>query len=148
MIEEKYIDQIFDRADIVDVVGEFVSLKKKGIHYKACCPFHSEKTPSFVVTPGRGTWHCFGSCNRGGNVVSFLMEHESMTYPEALRWLAKKYHIEIEEVQLTPQQQQARMKRESMWIANEKAAEFFLACINEPEGKNAMSYAVSRWGEE
>ena len=148
MIEEKYIEQILDRADIVDVVGEFVTLTKKGSHYKACCPFHNEKTPSFVVTPARGTWHCFGSCNKGGNAVSFLMEHESMTFPEALRWLAKKYHIEIEEVQLTPQQQQARLKRESMWIANEKAAEYFLACIQKPEGKNAMSYAVSRWGEE
>ena len=73
MIEEKYIEPIFDRADIVDVVGEFVSLKKKGIHYKACCPFHNEKTPSFVVTPARGTWHRFGSCNKGGNAVSFLM---------------------------------------------------------------------------
>ena len=79
MIEEKYIEQILDRADIVDVVGEFVTLKKAGSHFKACCPFHSEKMPSFVVTPARGTWHCFGSCNKGGNAVGFLMEHESMS---------------------------------------------------------------------
>lgn len=148
MIEEKYIEQILDRADIVDVVGEFVTLTKKGSHYKACCPFHSEKTPSFVVTPARGTWHCFGSCNKGGNAISFLMEHESMNFPEALRWLAKKYHIEIEEVQLTPEQERSRMKKEAMWIANEKAAEFFVECIHSAEGKNALSYAVSRWGEE
>ncbi len=148
MIEEKYIEQILDRADIVDVVGEFVTLTKKGSHYKACCPFHSENTPSFVVTPARGTWHCFGSCNKGGNAISFLMEHESMTFPEALRWLAKKYHIEIEEVQLTPEQERFRMKKEAMWIANEKAAEFFVECIHSAEGKNALSYAVSRWGEE
>ena len=148
MIEEKYIEQILDRADIVDVVGEFVTLTKKGSHYKACCPFHSEKTPSFVVTPARGTWNCFGSCNKGGNAISFLMEHESMNFPEALRWLAKKYHIEIEEVQLTPEQERSRMKKEAMWIANEKAAEFFVECIHSAEGKNALSYAVSRWGEE
>ena len=148
MIEEKYIEQILDRADIVDVVGEFVTLKKAGSHFKACCPFHSEKTPSFVVTPARGTWHCFGSCNKGGNAVGFLMEHESMSYPEALRWLAKKYHIEIEEVQLTPEQEQSRMKKESMLIANEHAAKYFQECIRSEEGKNAWSYAASRWNEE
>ena len=97
MIDEKYIEQILDRADIVEVIGEFVTLKKKGTRHQACCPLHGEKTPSFMVNPARSDWHCYG-CGKGGNVVTFLMEHESMSYPEALRWLAKKYHIEIEEV--------------------------------------------------
>lgn len=147
MIEEKYIEQILDRADIVEVIGEFVTLKKRGTRHQACCPLHGEKTPSFMVNPARSDWHCYG-CGKGGNVITFLMEHESMTYPEALRWLAKKYHIEIEEVQLTPAQQQARMKKESMLIANEHVAEYFQECIRSKEGKNAWSYAVSRWSEE
>lgn len=79
MIDERIIEQILDRADIVDVISGYVELKKKGVNYAACCPFHKEKTPSFMVNPARGTWHCFG-CGKGGNTIGFLMEHETMTF--------------------------------------------------------------------
>ena len=100
MIDKATIDKIMDAANIVDVVSDFVSLRKAGVNYKGLCPFHDEKTPSFVVSPAKGYCHCF-SCGKGGNPVGFIMEHEQMTYPEALRWLANKYHIEIEEKELT-----------------------------------------------
>ena len=126
MIDEKYIEQVLDRADIVDVIGGYVELKRRGSNYEACCPIHQEKTPSFKVNPVRGIWHCFG-CHKGGNVISFIMEHEAMSYPEAIYLLAKKYGIEIEEEQQpSPEQQRARMKRESMFIINAKCAEFFV----------------------
>ena len=104
MIDERIIEQILDRADIVDVISGYVDLKKKGVNYQACCPFHKEKTPSFFVSPARGTWHCFG-CGKGGNAVGFLMEHETMSYPEAVRHLGKKYGITVEEERLTPEQE-------------------------------------------
>lgn len=147
MIDEKYIEQILDRADIVDVVGGFVELKKRGSRYEACCPFHGEKTPSFMVNPARSSWHCFG-CGKGGNAISFIMEHETLSYPEAILRLAKKYGIQVEEEQQTPEQQQARMKREAMMIANGRCADYFVTCIHKPENKNALDYALSRWGEE
>lgn len=147
MIDDKYIEQILDRADVVDVVGGFIELKKRGSRYEACCPFHGEKTPSFMVNPARSSWHCFG-CGKGGNVISFIMDHETLSFPEALHWLAKKYGIQIEEERLTPEQQQARLKREAMMIANEQCAEYFVSCIHQPEGKNALDYATCRWGEE
>ena len=121
MIDERIIEQILDRADIVDVISGYVDLKKKGVNYQACCPFHKEKTPSFFVSPARGTWHCFG-CGKGGNAVGFLMEHETMSYPEAVRHLGKKYGITVEEERLTPEQEQARMKRESMFVINQRCA--------------------------
>src|SRR5574344_1178264 len=96
MIGEKVIDDILSRADIVDVVSEFVDLKHKGINYQACCPFHSEKTPSFFVNRERGTWHCFGSCDTGGNVISFVQKIKGYSFPEAVNWLAKKYSIYID----------------------------------------------------
>ena len=111
MIDHATIERIKDAANIVEVVSEFVTLRKSGSNYKGLCPFHDEKTPSFYVSPARGTCHCFG-CGKGGNPVGFIMEHEQMTYPEALRWLARKYHIEIKE-------------RESMFIVNEWAASYF-----------------------
>ncbi|MBP5731568.1 MAG: DNA primase, partial [Bacteroidaceae bacterium] len=90
MIDRKTIDQVYQATDIVDVVSDFVSLRKAGVNYKGLCPFHDEKTPSFVVSPARGTCHCFG-CGKGGNAINFLMELNNMTYPEAIRWLARKY---------------------------------------------------------
>ena len=100
MIDERIIEQILDRADIVDVISGFVELRKKGANYTTCCPFHQEKTPSFMVNPARNSWHCFG-CGKGGNAVGFLMEHETMTFPEAVRVLGKRYGIEVEETELT-----------------------------------------------
>ena len=92
MIDRVTIDKIMDATNIVDVVSEFVTLKKTGVNYKGLCPFHDDKTPSFIVSPAKGICHCF-ACGKGGNAVNFLMEHEQMTYPDALRWLAKKYNI-------------------------------------------------------
>ncbi|MBF1587052.1 MAG: DNA primase, partial [Prevotella sp.] len=115
---------IKDAANIVDVVSEFVTLRKSGSNYKGLCPFHNEKTPSFIVSPARGTCHCFG-CGRGGNPIGFIMEHEQVTYPEALRWLAKKYHIEIRERELSDEERKEQSLRESMFIVNEWAATYF-----------------------
>lgn len=113
-----------EAANIVDVVSEFVTLRKSGANYKGLCPFHEEKTPSFHVSPARGICHCFG-CGKGGNAVSFIMEHEQMTYPEALRWLAAKYHIEIHERELSDEEKKEQSERESMFIVNEWASGYF-----------------------
>ena len=124
MIDRATVEKIKDAANIVDVVSEFVSLRKRGANYTGLCPFHNEKTPSFFVSPARGTCHCFG-CGKGGNAVTFIMEHEQMTYPEALRWLANKYHIEIQERELTDEERREQSERESMFIINEWAAKYF-----------------------
>ena len=124
MIDRATVDKIMDAANIVDVVSEFVTLRKSGANYKGLCPFHNERTPSFYVSPARGICKCF-SCGKGGNPVGFIMEHEQMTYPEALRWLAKKYNIEIKERELTNEEREAESKRESMFIVNEWAADYF-----------------------
>ena len=124
MIDRATVDKIMDAANIVDVVSEFVTLRKSGASYKGLCPFHNERTPSFYVSPARGICKCF-SCGKGGNPVGFIMEHEQMTYPEALRWLAKKYNIEIKERELTNEEREAESKRESMFIVNEWAADYF-----------------------
>ena len=124
MIDRRTIDRILDAANIVDVVSEFVTLRKSGMNYKGLCPFHDDTTPSFYVSPSRNICKCF-SCGKGGTPVSFIMEHEQMTYPEALRWLAAKYHIEIHERELTSEEQQAESERESMYIVNEWAAGYF-----------------------
>lgn len=113
-----------DAANIVDVVSEFVTLRKAGVNYKGLCPFHNEKTPSFVVSPSKGYCHCF-SCGKGGNAVGFIMEHEQMTYPEALRWLAKKYNIEIHERELTDEEKREESERESLFIVNDWALRYF-----------------------
>lgn len=123
-IDKQTIEKIKDAANIVDVVSEFVTLRKSGSNYKGLCPFHNEKTPSFIVSPARGTCHCFG-CGRGGNPIGFIMEHEQVTYPEALRWLAKKYHIEIRERELSDEERKEQSLRESMFIINEWAATYF-----------------------
>lgn len=146
MIDERIIEQILDRADIVDVIGGYVELKKKGANYAACCPLHKEKTPSFMVNPARGTWHCFG-CGKGGNVIGFLMDHDTLTFPEAVRALGKRYGIEVEETKLTPEQEQKRMKRESMYVINQRCAEHFRANLLDPANKVAADYVKGRWGE-
>lgn len=147
MIDDRIIEQVLDRADIVDVISSYVELKKKGSNYQACCPLHQEKTPSFVVSPARGTWHCFG-CGKGGNVFSFLMEHESMNFPEAVHTIGKRYGITVEEERLTPEQEQARMKRESMFVINQRCAEHFRKNLFNPDNKTAAEYVKGRWGLE
>ena len=124
MIDRATVDRIKDAANIVEVVSEFVTLHKSGVNYKGLCPFHNEKTPSFFVSPTRGTCHCFG-CGKGGTPINFIMEHEQMTYIEALRWLANKYHIEIHERELSNEEKEEESKRESMFIVNEWAAGYF-----------------------
>ena len=124
MIDRLTIERIKDRADIVDVVSEFVSLKKVGVNYRGLCPFHNDHTPSFYVSPTRRTCHCF-VCGEGGDSVGFIMKHEQLTYPDALRWLANRYHIQIEERELTEQQRKEQTDREAMFIMNEWAAKYF-----------------------
>ncbi|MCM1079795.1 MAG: DNA primase [Bacteroidales bacterium] len=124
MIDRITTAKILEAADIVDVVSEFVTLRKAGANYKGLCPFHDDKTPSFSVSPSRNYCHCF-SCGKGGTPVGFIMEHEQMTYPEALRWLAKKYHIEIKERELSNEEKQQESERESMFIVNEWAAKYY-----------------------
>lgn len=145
MIDRATIDKIMDAANIVDVVSEFVSLRKSGANYKGLCPFHNEKTPSFYVSPARGICKCF-SCGKGGNAVNFIMEHEQMTYPESLRWLANKYHIEIHERELSDDEKREQNERESMFIVNEWAASYFHdILLNNVDGRAiGMQYFRSR----
>src|SRR5574344_3021629 len=110
MIDQAIIDRILDAADIVQVVSEFVTLRKRGVNYVGLCPFHNEKTPSFTVSPSKRLCKCF-SCGKGGNVVHFLMLHEQMTYVEALKWLGQKYGIEIHEKELTPEEEENQSLR-------------------------------------
>ncbi|MBR1839088.1 MAG: DNA primase [Prevotella sp.] len=124
MIDRLTIERIKERADIVDVVSEFVSLKKVGVNYRGLCPFHNDHTPSFYVSPARRTCHCF-VCGEGGDSVGFIMKHEQLTYPDALRWLARRYNITIEEKELTEEQKKEQTDRESMYIVNEWAAQYF-----------------------
>ena len=145
MIDKATIDKIMDAANIVDVVSEFVSLRKAGVNYKGLCPFHDEKTPSFVVSPSKGYCHCF-SCGKGGNAVGFIMEHEQMTYPEALRWLAKKYNIEIHERELTDDEKREESERESLFIVNDWALHYFQDSLFNTQAGQAigMQYFRSR----
>ena len=124
MIDRATVDKIMEATDIVDVVGEFVNLRKAGVNYKGLCPFHDDKTPSFMVSPARQICKCF-ACGEGGNAVNFLMKHEQITYPEALRWLAKKYNIEIQERELTDDEKREQSERESMFVVNEWACQYF-----------------------
>lgn len=136
MIDKATVDRIYAAANIVDVISDFVTLKKKGVNYQACCPFHNEKTPSFVVSPSKGVFKCFG-CGKGGNAVTFVMEHENMTYPEALKYVAKKYGIEVNEHELLPEEQQRNDDRESMMVVSSYAADYFVRMLHEtPEGQN------------
>ena len=145
MIDRATVERIKDAANIVEVVSEFVTLRRSGANYKGLCPFHNEKTPSFYVSPARGTCHCFG-CGKGGNPISFIMEHEQMTYPEALRWLAQKYHIEIRERELTDEEKREQSERESMFIVNEWVANYFSSLLYDDRDGIAlgMQYFRSR----
>ena len=134
MIDRATIDKIMDATNIVDVVGEFVTLRKAGVNYKGLCPFHDDKTPSFMVSPSKQICKCF-ACGEGGTAINFLMKHEQITYPEALRWLAKKYNIEIEERELTDEEKKEQSDRESMFIVNEWALQYFQDILkNDPDG--------------
>jgi DNA primase len=134
MIDRATIDKIMDATNIVDVVGEFVTLRKAGVNYKGLCPFHDDTTPSFMVSPSKQICHCF-ACGEGGNAVNFLMKHEQITYPEALRWLAKKYNIEIQEKELTEEEKKEQSDRESMFVVNDWAMKYFQDILkNDPDG--------------
>mgnify|MGYP001630107233 FL=1 len=145
MIPKAIIEKVLDATHIEEVVGEFLSLQKRGVIYRALCPFHQEKTPSFTVTPNRCMFYCFG-CHKGGNAITFLMEHENMTYPEAVKWLGRKYGIEVEEREETIDEKQQRLKRESLLIVNATVhkhyREVFLLY------KPAQDYAYRRWGQK
>ena len=134
MIDRATVDKIMDATNIVDVVGEFVTLRKAGVNYKGLCPFHDDTTPSFMVSPTKQICKCF-ACGEGGTAINFLMKHEQITYPEALRWLAKKYNIEIQEKELTDEERQQQSDRESMFIVNEWAKTYFQEILkNDPDG--------------
>ena len=132
MIDRETVDRIYAAADIVEVVSDFVTLKKKGANYQACCPFHSERTPSFIVSPAKGLFKCFG-CGKGGNAVTFVMEHEKMTYAEALKYVAKKYGIEVREKELTPEEARRNDDRESMMVVNSWAADYFQHVLHDTD---------------
>ena len=145
MIDRPTIDRIMDATKIEEVVSEFVTLKKRGVNYIGLCPFHNDSHPSFSVSPTRGICHCF-TCGKGGNAINFLMELEQMTYPDALRWLAKKYHIEIKERELSSEEKQKESERESMFIVNEWAAKYYQDILqNDVDGRAiGMQYFRSR----
>lgn len=145
MIPKQTIDEIFEAAIIEEVVGEFVPLKKRGANFLGNCPFHDEKTPSFTVSPAKGIYKCFG-CGKAGNSINFIMEHEHYSYPEALRFLANKYNIEVEEEELTNEQKEAANERESLYIVSDYAAKYFQKQLLESdEGKAiGLSYFIER----
>lgn len=135
LIDRETIERILDSAKIEEVVGEFVTLKKRGVNLIGLCPFHNEKTPSFTVSPAKNLCKCFG-CGKGGNPVHFIMEHEQLSYPDALRWLAKKYHIEIKERELTDEEKREESIRESLFVINQYALQYFTDTLfNTDEGK-------------
>ena len=142
MIPQETVNLILDTARIEDVIGDFVTLKRRGGSYVACCPFHSEKTPSFYVTPSKGIYKCFG-CGKAGSAVGFIMEYEHLSYVEALRYLAKKYGIEIVEEDLTPEVLAARQRNESLMLVSEFAGKFFKEQLNTKEG-HSIGYAYFR----
>ncbi len=145
MIPRETVDKIFDTADIYEVVSDYVHLKKAGANYKGVCPFHDEKTPSFTVSPAKGIYKCFG-CGASGNSAKFIMEHEKVSFPEALKILAKKYHIEIIEQQITDEQVHEKEERDALYIVTEYAKNYFKRCLFETdEGKSiALSYLAER----
>ena len=147
MIDRSTVDRIYAAANIVDIIGDYVTLKKKGVNYQACCPFHNEKTPSFVVSPSKGVYKCFG-CGKGGNAVTFIMEHESISYPDALKIVAKRYGIEVEEREQTEEDVRRNNNRESMFTLNGWVAEYFSKyLLNNTEGKSiGLSYFSQKRG--
>ena len=147
MIDRETVDRIYAAANIVDIVGEYVTLKRKGVNYVACCPFHNEKTPSFVVSPSKGVYKCFG-CGKGGNAVTFVMEQESVSYPEALKMVAKRYGIEVHEEALSEEELRRNDDRESMFALNSWAADYFANFLHrDSEGINVgLSYFRQKRG--
>ena len=132
MIDKETVDRIYAAANIVEVVSDFVTLKRKGANYQACCPFHSERTPSFIVSPAKGLFKCFG-CGKAGNAVTFVMEHEKMTYVEALKYVAKKYGIEVRERELSPEEVKRNDDRESMMVLNGWASDYFQHVLHDTD---------------
>ena len=148
MIPQETVNRILDLAQVEEVIGDFVSLKRAGATYKACCPFHNEKTPSFVVSPSKGIYKCFG-CGKSGTAVGFVMEHESMTYVEALRYLAKKYNVEVVEKEETAEDIAKRQRNESLTLVSEYAGKFFQDSLMTPEGQTiGYQYFRSRGLED
>lgn len=144
MIDQAIIDRILDNADIVQVISEFVTLRKRGVNYIGLCPFHNEKTPSFSVSPAKRIFKCF-SCGKAGNVIHFLMEHEQMSYVEAIKWLGKKYSIEIPEREQTPEEIAAQGIRESLFVVNSYARDYFCHVLHDtPDGQIGMAYFRNR----
>ena len=142
MIPQDTVNKILDSAQIVEVISDFVSLKRRGANFIACCPFHNEKTPSFYVSPSKGIYKCFG-CGKSGTAVGFVMEHESMTYVEALKYLAKKYGIEVKEKEDSPEEIAARQRSESLYLVVDFAEKFFQESLKTPEGRS-IGYAYFR----
>ena len=142
MIPQDTVDKILDSAQIVDVISDFVSLKRRGANYIACCPFHNEKTPSFYVSPAKGIYKCFG-CGKSGTAVGFVMEHESMTYVEALKYLARKYGIEVKEKEDSPEEIAARQRNESLLLVMDYTEQFFKDSLKTQEGRS-IGYAYFR----
>lgn len=148
MIPQDTVNKILDSAQIVDVVSDFVSLKRRGANFIACCPFHNEKTPSFYVSPAKGIYKCFG-CGKSGTAVGFVMEHENMTYVEALKYLARKYGIEVKEKEETPEEIAARQRSESLLLVLDYTEQFFQKSLDTPEGKSiGYTYFRSRGLED
>lgn len=145
MIDRATIDRIYAAADIVDVISDYVTLRKKGANYQACCPFHNEKTPSFIVSPAKGVFKCFG-CGKGGNAITFVMEHENMSYVEALKTVARKYGIEVEDREMSEEDRRRNDDRESMMAVNGYAAEYFRETMHQTdEGRSVgLSYLRGR----
>lgn len=153
MIEKHSIERVVDRADIVDVVSRYVDLKRQGSNYVACCPFHNERTPSFVVNPSRNTWHCFGACNEGGDAISFVMRHCHLSFPEAVSELAKQTGVQLEETKekgKTAEQKRNELKRESMFAAYQSLQPFFTRQLaaDSAECRQAKAYVTKRWNAD
>lgn len=138
MIPRDTVERVLDAAQIVEVIGDFVDLKRRGANWIACCPFHNEKTPSFSVSPSKGIYKCFG-CGKAGSAVDFVMEHESMTFPEAIRYLAQKYHIEVVEKEETAEDLARKQHKDSLYIVSKFASEFFQKSLKTPMGQ-AIAY--------
>lgn len=145
MIRKEIIENILDKVNIEEVIAESIELKKRGPRYVGCCPFHTEKTPSFYVFPQTGSFKCFG-CGKGGDAISFLMEKENMTFYEAVKYLAKKTNVEIEEQKEDVEAKQARLHKEALWIANQQVADFYRQKFL--QSKEAQGYAYNRWGQD
>ena len=152
MIDDSTIRQVHDRADIVDVVSRYqIQLTRKGVHYAACCPFHAERTPSFIVSPSRNTYHCF-SCGAHGDPIAFVMNYDNKTYPEAIEAIANMIGVQVKHVERhkTDEERKIEHEREVMMTSVARVQEFFVEQLQSetPEAEAARQYAYGRWGEE